>query len=292
MATIQIVSDLHLEATNAYNTIEIPPKAPYLALLGDIGNTEQAEPFTSFLDRQLRQFQVVLLVPGNHEPYRSTWEESKAFFRRYEDDVRQRRAVGEAIGSFVLLDRTRHDIPGTTVTILGCTLFSSVPAAKAPAVQTLLNDFKYIRDWAVEDHDRAHQADLDWLNAQVESLADGAEPGQPGRTIAVLTHHSPTADKRASNPRHENTPIHPAFVTDLARQPCWTARAVVLWAFGHTHFNCDFRDWRTGKRVYANQRGYFADVPGWDVGRVVEIPGQVPRCAGRLLGLTDGCVVN
>lgn len=290
MAAIQVVSDLHLEATNAYATLEIPPKAPYLALLGDIGNTVQADSFTSFLDRQLKLFQVVLLVPGNHEPYRSSWEESKAFFRQYEAGVRQRRAAGEEeIGSFVFLDRTRYDVPDTAITILGCTLFSNVPPSKGPAVQRLLNDFSYIRDWTMDAHNDAYRGDLAWLNAQVESIA----AAEPHRAVAVLTHHSPTTTKRASNPKHENSPVRPAFMTDMAKQPCWTARAVVLWAFGHTHYNFDFRDVRTGKRIFANQRGYFGDVPGWDVERVVEIPDRVPRGAGRLGGLTDGgCTVS
>ncbi|KAF2995302.1 hypothetical protein E8E14_003829 [Neopestalotiopsis sp. 37M] len=35
--SIQTISDLHLETPKAYDVHEIPAKAPYLALLGDIG---------------------------------------------------------------------------------------------------------------------------------------------------------------------------------------------------------------------------------------------------------------
>jgi hypothetical protein len=35
---VQILSDLHLEAPKAYDIFEVVPKAPYLALLGDISN--------------------------------------------------------------------------------------------------------------------------------------------------------------------------------------------------------------------------------------------------------------
>lgn len=35
---IQILSDLHLEAPKAYDVFDIISKAPYLALLNDIGN--------------------------------------------------------------------------------------------------------------------------------------------------------------------------------------------------------------------------------------------------------------
>ena len=35
---LQILSDLHLDAPKAYDVFKIVPKAPYLALLGDVGN--------------------------------------------------------------------------------------------------------------------------------------------------------------------------------------------------------------------------------------------------------------
>lgn len=31
---------------------------------------------------------------------------------------------------------------------------------------------------------------------------------------------------------------------------------VKLWAFGHTHSSCNFRDEETGKLIIANQKGY------------------------------------
>jgi len=58
----QIMSGLHLE----YETFEIPPKAPFLAVLGDIGVTIDSKLFT-FLQKQLSQFQVVSYLLGNHE---------------------------------------------------------------------------------------------------------------------------------------------------------------------------------------------------------------------------------
>ncbi|KAK1639295.1 hypothetical protein BDP81DRAFT_345662 [Colletotrichum phormii] len=66
---IQIVSDLHLESPKAYDIFEIVPQAPYLGLLGDIGNVvAHKEECLAFLT-QLRQFRAILFVPGNHEAY-------------------------------------------------------------------------------------------------------------------------------------------------------------------------------------------------------------------------------
>lgn len=62
-------------------------------------------------------------------------------------------------------------------------------------------------------------------------------------------------------------------MTDLSKEVCWTCPAVVLWAFGHTHFNCDFIDAATGKRAMANQKGYSRlEADGFDAGKVVTLP--------------------
>lgn len=107
----------------------------------------------------------------------------------------------------------------------------------------------------------AHRRDVDWLNGRVAALARE----QPGRRVAVLTHHSPTVDARTVNPRFAGSKISSGFATDLGGEECWRAGNVVFWAFGHTHYNFGrFRDEGTGKVVYSNQRGYyFAQAPGF-----------------------------
>lgn len=65
---IPILSDFHLEPPKAYDIFEINPRAPYLALIGDIGDVKQhKDDCLAFLTRQLRQFRAVLFVPENHE---------------------------------------------------------------------------------------------------------------------------------------------------------------------------------------------------------------------------------
>lgn len=68
--SVQIVADLHLEAPKAYDFFNITPRAPYLALLEDIGNVvPHKDDLFDFLLRQLGQFKIVFFVPGKHEPY-------------------------------------------------------------------------------------------------------------------------------------------------------------------------------------------------------------------------------
>ena|SRR5579859_561396 len=73
---IQVMSDLHLESGSGYDTFVIEPRAPYLALLGDIGNTRDDKLY-KFFETQLRRFQKVFFLLGNHEPYYSSFPKSK-----------------------------------------------------------------------------------------------------------------------------------------------------------------------------------------------------------------------
>ncbi|PLB43195.1 hypothetical protein P170DRAFT_441655 [Aspergillus steynii IBT 23096] len=263
---IQIVSDLHLESPSAYDLFDITPKAPFLALLGDVGYVRD-EGFFDFLRKQLAAFRVVFLVLGNHEPYHSSWVEAKSRVEGFKETIHSTSQGDEALGELVLLDQTRYDL-SPTVTILGCTLFSNVTHDQSDHVSFGLNDFYHTRDWSVESHREAHLADLAWLNKEVDLISRE----EPGRKIVVFTHYCPSTDTNVIDPRHGNSKISSGFMTDLSKESCWQCKAVTLWAFGHTHFNCDFRDPETGKRVLANQRGYyFAQSTGFDSEKIVEL---------------------
>jgi predicted phosphodiesterase len=261
----QIVSDLHLESPKAYDVFEIVPKALYLALLGDIGNiVPHKEEVLAFLTTQLKQFQVVLFVPGNHEAYGSTWAATYEVMRSFEKSVQS----DDSLGEFILLDRGTFRVPGEKVIVLGCSLFSSVPQKDEMAVSFGVNDFFQIHDWGVAAHNEAHRKDLAWLNDQVRSLQDS------DFQILIFTHWSPTTDARSSDPKHGNSAIKSGFSTDLSNELCFLNQNVRMWAFGHTHYNCDFvverKEANTGPiRLVANQRGYyFAQADGFDVGKI------------------------
>ncbi|KAJ9287203.1 hypothetical protein DTO021C3_5121 [Paecilomyces variotii] len=263
---IQILSDLHLETPPAYDIFTIVPKAPFLALLGDIGYVKD-DGFFDFIRTQLQRFRVVFLVLGNHEPYHSNWTETKSKVLRFKHDADHMFQEGEITGKFILLDQTRFDI-SATVTILGCTLFSHVTADQAESVNFGLNDFYHIDDWSVEKHQEAHVADLTWLNTEIDSISRF----EPQRKIVVFTHYCPSTHETVIDPRHRNSRISSGFMTDLKMEQCWQRNTVKLWAFGHTHFNCDFQDAETGKRVVSNQRGYyFAQAAGFNSEMVVRI---------------------
>lgn len=271
MVEFQIVSDLHLENPSAYDFFEVTPHVPYLALLGDIGVVEDTRFFT-FIETQLAQFRVVFLLLGNHEPWHSSWPKTRLKISQFSDSVKKRQTLNDAmerpLGEFVFLDQTRYEI-SPDVTILGCTLWSNIAEEYKERISFGINDFYYISDWDVDDHISRHRADLEWLNSQVAQIA----ASQPERKIAIFTHYSPvTTDPRAAHPKHSNSPLSSGFATDLSGEGCWANPQVRLWAFGHTHYNTDYTDETTGKRVISNQRGYyFSQAAAFDAEKVFRI---------------------
>lgn len=266
---IQILSDLHLEVGKAYDTFEIEPKAPHLALLGDIGNVAaHKDDFCGFLTRQLRQFRTVIFVPGNHEAYHSSWPETLDILHAFQRESSTPK--DPSLGEFALLDRGVLRLPDSNTVVLGCSLFSHVSPESRKEVSLGLNDFYQTDKWDVDAHNEMHKRDLSWLNAQVADLE-----GSDAR-IAIFSHWSPSLDARAIEPRHVGSSITSAFSTDLSQERCFRSGNVKLWAFGHTHYNCDFladRGNGTGPlRIVANQRGYyFAQSEGFDAGKMVEV---------------------
>lgn len=155
------------------------------------------------------------------------------------------------LGKYVFLDQTRFDITDD-VTVLGCTLFSRVAPHQEFAVESRMVDFRDILRWDVDEHNAAHESDLNWLNAQVSQMAKD----EPDRRIVILTHHSPSTDPRSRNPRHEGSEVSSGFATNLSNEECWTASNVAAWAFGHTHYKCEFKD-ESGKVIISNPKGYY-----------------------------------
>jgi hypothetical protein len=250
---LQIVSDLHLEtpiSKPAYLSFRLHVTGTHLFLLGDIGLVKDTGLFT-FLRHLLDSHRGtrVFYVLSNHEAYQTTLHHAVSKLRDFEKEA------AEQYGArFRFLHRDRVDF-NTEVTILGCTLWSNIQPRQVVEVCSRLTDFhesRGIQDWSSEKSQQEHRKDVAWLNAQVLDITTR----EPHRQILIVTHHCPTVDARASDPAHSGSTISSAFVSDLSREVCWTTPQVRLWAFGHTHFSCAFREEGTGKLIVANQRGY------------------------------------
>ncbi|TVY16333.1 hypothetical protein LARI1_G007560 [Lachnellula arida] len=216
-AVFQIMSDLHLETHPSYDHFRLEQTAPYIALLGDIGHVGDERLF-AFLEKQLERYWVVYFLLGNHEPYHLSLALAKAKVNTFAEKMKRLNA-------------------------------KSTVGKRCSA---RLVDFRDTLRWTVDDHNLAHESDLRWLNEKVAEL----EREEPARKIVIFTHHSPCGDPRANNPKHQGSEVSSGFMTDLRDERCWKSSAVRMWAFGHTHYNCDFMEEVTGKKVLANQKGY------------------------------------
>ncbi|KAJ5662697.1 hypothetical protein N7462_011623 [Penicillium macrosclerotiorum] len=249
--SFQILSDLHLETQDSYD-FDFDASASNLALLGDVGHVADPRLF-EFLDQKLEVYSTVFFLLGNHEPWHMSFKQAKQKMRIFERNKNLKLKTKR----FVFLDQTRHDV-SNTVTVLGCTLFSHILPHQDFVVESILVDFKDIARWTTEAHNDAHKSDLQWLNTQVTAIARD----EPERRIVIFTHHCPSIDSRCQNPRfagkaemEPENDVSSGFATDLSKEECWTNPAVVGWAYGHTHFNCEWRD-SNEKIVVSNQRGY------------------------------------
>jgi predicted phosphodiesterase len=246
--SFQILSDLHLEVGQQYSSFEIPPSAPYLVLAGDIGLLTNYDAYLAFLVRQTQRFKKVFLVIGNHELYGLTFTTGLEQARKLELEPILK-------GRMVLLHQKRFDVPNSSISILGCTLWSKIPDDAQQVVQMKVADFWKITDWSAASHNAAYETDLSWLKNQVAELQKASESSpkkkSPERTTVIITHHAPSTQKTA-DPMHDNSPLTSAFATDLLNGEDWPN--VKLWVFGHTHFTTEFK--KDGIKVVSNQRGY------------------------------------
>lgn len=245
---VQIMSDLHLEVGQQYQTFDFRVAGKWLILAGDIGRLNDYEGYRSFLERQVGRYEKVALVLGNHEFFGLSYEEgiSKANQLSQEPSLETK---------LVLLDRHVHRDESSGSVIMGCTLWSFVPDSAKAVVESKISDYKKIDGWSVEKNNHRHAEEAAWLDSKLQSLSNAARADPQGhgsgRDILVVTHHAPSLTG-TSAPEHVNNPWTPAFATDLL--PRLNTERVKIWVFGHTHYTTELSSGSV--RLIANQRGY------------------------------------
>ncbi|KAI3393716.1 hypothetical protein diail_3760, partial [Diaporthe ilicicola] len=243
---VQIMSDLHLEVGQQYQTFDFPVAGKLLVLAGDIGRLIDYEGYRTFLERQVGRFAKVGLVLGNHEFFGLSYEEgiSKAKQLTQEPSLETK---------LVLLNQGIWTDGTTGSIIMGCTLWSFIPDSARAIVESKINDYQKIDGWSVAKNNERHAEEAAWLASELQSLSNASKLNQQqqARNIMVVTHHAPSLTG-TSAPEHVNNPWTPAFATDLL--PRLNTDRVKTWVFGHTHHTTElFSD---GVHLVANQRGY------------------------------------
>jgi Calcineurin-like phosphoesterase len=214
---LQYMSDLHLEKHNY--EVDLVPKAPNLALLGDIGSPN-SQRYRNFIHTCSRRYDKVYLLAGNHEYYDST-------IRQTQCDIKA--VCQSAPYNNVSLLQNQIIEADNNIFLAGCTLWSNIK----PETSRALNDFVKIKSsyqretnslFTVDEYLALHRRDVSWLSNLI--------PRMPGPLI-VMTHHLPSLKMISS--RYRPT-YSDAFATSLEHlfQP-----PLIAWLCGHTHDNVE-----------------------------------------------------
>lgn len=249
--SFQILSDLHLDHESQYLSFHIPVVAPFLILAGNIGCLADYDQYLSFLIRRCNLHEKVYLVLGALEFHGIQWIEGLQLVQRMENDPGTK-------GRLEVLYESRTDVPGTNVTLLGCTLWSRIPDSDVSAVVKKVSEFDEetgIRDWDVNKHNEKHMRDLLWLadEARNPNTAGGLAPtgSKEGRQVVVVTAFSPEI-RECLDPWQVDAPWASAYGTNLlgGREQFSNVK---LWVSGTTGKSCEFKKGNT--TVVSNQRG-------------------------------------
>jgi hypothetical protein len=251
--SFQILSDLHLDHESQYLTFHIPVSAPFLILAGNIGRLIDYEQYLSFLIRRCNLHEKVFLVLGALEFHGVGWMDGLQLAHKMEKDPVMK-------GRLEVLYETRSDVPGTNVTLLGCTLWSKIPESDAAAVLKKMPEFSEksgIQNWDIEKHNAEHKRDFRWLVEEAKNPNPAPTGGalapvgpKEERQLVIVTAFAPDL-RDCLDPWQVDAPWASAYGTNLLDGPYFGN--VKTWISGTTGRTCEFKKGET--TVVSNQRG-------------------------------------
>jgi len=271
---IQIASDLHIEFYDKDEDLDflIEPKAPILALLGDVGYacTEQLR---KYLLSQANRFEEVWFLAGNHEYYNHGTKYSVTEQNAWLQQVASERP------NLKYLEKTALPFFNGRVVVLATTLWSDIPDNYLEEAEHFLNDYHRSynhgpneatpRLLRATETRQWYRDNLNWLQTQLQGIYDqnkAASHQSSGNAIQtkviVLTHHTPLITG-TSAPQYEGQDSTHCFSSDLQSLLVHPYSPIDVWACGHTHYNFDLQLAQSNRsddgkrvRVVSNQRGY------------------------------------
>ncbi|TVY84054.1 hypothetical protein LSUE1_G002691 [Lachnellula suecica] len=241
------MSDLHLEGSQ-YD-YDIPRRAPYLVLAGDIGNairSQDIDRYEYFLGKLCARFLAVFVVLGNNEPKGSAGAPDG--WTKAVKELRKMEAKSVMEGRLHFLDNNHFNFAEYNVTIMGCTLWSRLRRDQPRAAG---GDRASIKGWTMETNNANFERSYRWIKNTVPRVRGDAK-----HRIVVITHHPPCFG--TSEATHEQSDRWSGYKTDiLGGEGVEGLRNGDVWIHGHTHFNADIMQDQV--RVYSNQKGRRAE---------------------------------
>ena len=239
---IQYASDLHLEFPDNSRFLRNNPIVPVgdiLLLAGDIGllddDTFRVHPFW---DWAADHFKQTLVVPGNHEFYKS----GDVGTIKNGCIVEIRPNVKCYYNAVVTIDN---------IDFILCTLWSHIPNENAFITQQNVSDFYRIaykgRLMTASTFNQVHRDAVAFLK---KTMVEGDKTANNRKRI-VVSHHVPTTLCMANE--FKNSRINGAFVAEL--HDFIYDNRIDFWIYGHSHRNMPEID-INGTKMLCNQLGY------------------------------------
>jgi hypothetical protein len=238
-----------------FGTFQIPQldtdKETILLLSGDI-HVKTGIIKKDWIKNVSAQFAHVLIVFGNHEHYRSSFDRSVP-------KLREALALLQ-LTNVTILDNEAFMIPDTNIKVIGGTMWTDFNKGDPITLYSAANggdalaDFKYIRDqnhlvkFRPSTAMRAHQTFKTFLREELAVEHDGP--------IILMTHHAPHQLSISSfykDKFHQNG----AYASDLSEIILDNPK-IKLWFHGHMHNSSDYPI-GDDCRVICNPRGYYPE---------------------------------
>lgn len=234
---LQFISDIHLEYYNEMSFGKIlRPKAPYLALAGDIGKPK-TKLFADFFKYCSNNWKHIFYVAGNHEYYGNKFAmvEDEIVQQESFDDIQT--AISSVVGQFNNVHFFTEENPSVylkedNVAIVGQTLWTHIQPSKMKLVQKCMNDYSYI---SVNDQTKIRALsplDINTMHLRQKAILTKqlAFWQQSNVPVCVITHHMPSFELICE--QYRQSPINCCFASDCDELIQHPVRA---WVYGHTH---------------------------------------------------------
>ena len=246
---IQVYSDIHIELWNKLP--EIPVKAKYLFLAGDVSNISNAF-FFPFMDYCSKNWEKVFYTPGNHEFYIKNKNYNELSFE-YKHKLNQR------YKNIYYLDN-ESVILNDEIDVYGSTFWTKSPYERTIEAKLYLNDYNMITYFS---QSKRHVVDLDigYVNELSETSYNSLKEHliKATKPTIVMTHFPPIrtgtsdpiylAQKRVAN-------LYFAWPDETIND--FNLTNVPIWISGHTHWSYDIN--KNGSRFVGNQLGYKSEI--------------------------------
>ena len=255
---IQYISDIHLDR-NSFKRFRVPAKAPILVIAGDLGNPF-ANYFNQFFNDNVKNFDKIIFVPGNHEYYFNNVVQVENQLDSIADNHSDK---------LVILNNnfTTLYLENKVIDIVGSTLWSHIPLKYAQLYKHK-GDFKFIKIGSesesesdnlltISGYNSLFEKSLEYISQQIEYSNRLKIAGSTNKLL-IVTHHAPLVESTTHSKFTSNRIKYHnhGFSTDLSM--LFKTNLPDAWIFGHTHFG--YKEFKKGETVLAcNQMGFKPD---------------------------------